>query len=337
MDILTIAIRNNQTILGKFKKKKNTFKIEDITPHKSLLPLLTASNADLLGDQVKYMIDGMEANDAQIYVTLSSSICRQDCWESDAKVVDKVKLASWIETILQNEIKEEYAIGLPILQRFDKKMYVSGAGTKKVYIDRLYRAFKNAEADLVAIEAESVAYVRAISRWNINYIFVDVDENTTNITAYAAKVGMYTTTIPFGITLLNNDSLGIDVLRNEIELAIATWNFPVEAPKQIFVAGTNVSEEIIRQIRLKNDNDNIHAINLPKLSHSEAFRRELLVLPIGSVYRNLYEKGRPSNADTNYEFSTSRSRGGKSISSYQTKTKQGFDFSRLRAYFRRNR
>lgn len=334
MDILTIAIRNNQTILGKFKKKKNTFEIEDITPYKSLLPLLTAPNSELLTAQIKYILDGMDANAARIYVTLSSSLCRQDCWESDAKVADRVKLANWIETILQNEIKEEYAVGLPILQRFDKKMYVSGAGTKRVYIDRLYHAFKNVEADLVAIEAESVAYVRAVSRWNMNYIFVDVDENTTNITAYAAKVGMYTTVIPFGITL---DSLGIDVLRNEIELAIATWNFPVEAPKQIFVAGTNVSDETIRQLRMKNDNDNIHAINLPKLGHSEAFRRDLLVLPIGSVYRNLYEKGRVSNADTNYEFSAGVSGNGKSLSAYEAKIKQCFDFSRLRAYFNRNR
>lgn len=333
LKIITISLRQNTTIIGKIEKNKKNFKVDDIVTYKPLLPFVIENQPTGLEEQIKYIAENMNGKDAVFYVTLPTSTYRQDYLLSSVRSAGQDRMIAWLDNNFQKDCKMNYAIGITMVQRHEKNIYVTAAATKKEYIDCLQKAFS--ENDLVAVEAESAAYVRSVGRWDANYFIVDVDGQTTNVIAYCSKIGMYTTTIPIGAKVLDleNEEKANDLV-NEVLLCDATWEFPIDTPRQIYVVG-DPQKKILHLLRKKRDL--VFEINLPYFKNTDAFpNRELLILPVGTAYREYYG-GNTAHANTNNELSASIGRSSTRLPNVKEKVKQIFKIDRYRSLFRHRR
>lgn len=323
MEILTIAFREDLTIIAKFLKKKKTFLVKNLFVHDSVMHLLEQDNPSELTALIEKMVVTAEGSKCPIYITLPSSYCRQDYWVSDLKVpldmVDMTKLHTWVNSLLQKELAGDYYISLPMVQRYEKTIFVSGVGIEKKYIDRINAAFINNDFDLASIEIEAVAYIRAIANWKANYILIDINEYVSNITAYCAKIGMYTYTIPMGRAMADAPE-NLQSLIDQIELAEATWNFKDSNRTQLFLTGD--VHKILKQLR--SQREDVLTIPIPNVSNSDKFNSRFLILPIGIVSKELYREGVDLDESANHEFAAVTNGTGSQLQAAKRTAKQVF-------------
>lgn len=319
MKYVSICIRQNETIITLFKKNNNVI-IKNVIQERSILDLVVNNQVSAIEEFLYEVIENNKCKNAVISITVPAFLCRQDYWQTERKgsveLIDKETFISWVEANLKKDIEIEYSIGLPIIQNYEKKVYVSGVGINKKYIDTLYTAFMNCDLDLENIEIDAVSYVRLVSIFQKNNsIIIDFDGTYINIIHFCPKIGMYT----ISISSTEDD---YDQIIKEIQMYAATWDFKDKGDLQYFTVG-NYKQDFLIEF---NKYFKAKTLNLPGCVNSERYRKNLIAIPIGNMYRKIYKKGENYIVDQD-ELSSQNSRSETRLPFSKEKIKAKFNFS----------